>query len=139
MNKKIGRLDVSMDNIFLMYFFEAITNLLQNINDFILGKFSSFAFNVVFKILFTIFKKEIQMFFGFCRFIKSKVSDKKYLTMLGLLSLSSIYISRLISSSFLMLSKGIVFTARSSDLLFFTYPRYTVPKHPYPSFMGVTT
>ena len=45
-----------------------------------------------------------------------------YLTIFGLLSLRRISIYRLISSSFLIVSRGIVFTASNYDLLFFTYP-----------------
>lgn len=123
MNKEICRFNITMDDIFFMNFLKAVADLLQNVYDLIFGELSTFAFDIIFKILFTIFQKEIQMFFRFGRFIESGVRVKLYLTILGLFSLRRISIYRLINSSFLILSRGMVFTASSSDLLFFTYPR----------------
>lgn len=123
MNKEICRFNITMDDIFFMNFLKAVADLLQNVYDLIFGELSTFAFDIIFKILLTIFQEEIQMFFGFGRFIESGVRVKLYLTILGLFSLRRISIYRLINSSFLILSRGMVFTASSSDLLFFTYPR----------------
>lgn len=123
MNKEICRFNITMDDIFFMNFLKAVADLLQNVYDLIFGELSTFAFDIIFKILFTIFQEEIQMFFRFGRFIESGVRVKLYLTILGLFSLRRISIYRLINSSFLILSRGMVFTASSSDLLFFTYPR----------------
>ncbi len=48
MDQKVGRLDITMDNIFVMDFFETVTDLLQNIDDLVFRKFSSLVFYIVF-------------------------------------------------------------------------------------------
>lgn len=76
MNEEVRRFDISMNDVFLMDFFKAVTNLLQNIDNLIFGKFSTFTFDIIFKILLTILKEEIKMFFSLGRFIKSKVKKR---------------------------------------------------------------
>jgi hypothetical protein len=75
-NEKIGRFDISVDDVFIVYFFETVTNLLENIDNFIFRELSSLAFNILFQVSFTVFKKKVQMFFGFSGLVKSEFMNE---------------------------------------------------------------
>lgn len=70
MNQKIGRLDVSVNNVVLVNDLEAIANLHQNVPNLVLSKAPSFRFDIGFEILLTILKEKIQVFGGFSRFVE---------------------------------------------------------------------
>ena len=70
MNQKVGRFDVSVNNVVLVNDLEAIANLHQNVPNLVLSKASSFRFDIGFKILLTILKEKIQVFGGFSRFVE---------------------------------------------------------------------
>ena len=76
MNEEICRLDVSVDDVFLVYFFKTVADLLKNVDDFIFREFSSLAFNVLLEISLTVFEEKVQMLFGFGGFVKSEFKDE---------------------------------------------------------------
>lgn len=61
-----------MNDVFFVDFFETVTDLLKNVNDLILTKFSSLAFDILLEISFTILKEKVKMLFRFSRFVKSE-------------------------------------------------------------------
>ena len=59
MNEKVGRFNISVNNVVLVDDLKAIADLHQNILNFSLRKPSSLRFDIGFKILLTIFQEEI--------------------------------------------------------------------------------
>ena len=55
MHEEVRWFDISVDNVFLMDFFETVTGLSKDVNGFELTQFSTFAFHIGLEILLTIF------------------------------------------------------------------------------------
>lgn len=70
MNQKVGRLDISVNDVVVVNDLETVANLHQNVLNLVLRKASSFRFDIGFKILLAILKEKIQVFGGFSRFVE---------------------------------------------------------------------
>jgi hypothetical protein len=71
MYEKISRLNVSVNDIVLVYNFESVANLHQYVLDLVLTQSSAFGFHIGFEILLTILEEKVQVLFCFGRLVES--------------------------------------------------------------------